>query len=241
MERLAALITQRHSGAAHQHGIVAVSGVEDIQPYAQTLKDMEFTALRELTTSKVANAYGVPAVFLNQKGTSKYTTINAEERQFYNGRIKPLQDIVAEIFTEDIIHSFDPELAFYFNAPDFNDTDAIRKDALLANAAGILDDDEIRETYFFLPKKTPEQLKADEAKRQAAQAQFKPADTQPATTPTADTPATDTAPKDQAGTEATQAPAKKSVSKAFTRDAIEALRGYCQVKSGRVMRWRLVA
>jgi HK97 family phage portal protein len=220
VERLSALINQRHTGAAHQHGIVAVSGVEDIQPYAQTLKDMEFTALRELTTIKVANAYGVPAIFLNQKGTSKYTTINAEERQFYNGRIKPLQDIVAEIFTEDIIHSFDPELAFYFNEPDFNDTDAIRKDALLANAAGILDDDEIRETYFFLPKKTPEQLAADDARRQAAQAQFQPADTQPAT----ETPATDTAPKDEAGTEATQAPAKKSVSKRFTQPQIEALR-----------------
>ncbi len=224
VERLAALITQRHSGAAHQHGIVAVSGVEDIQPYAQTLKDMEFTALRELTTIKVANAYGVPAVFLNQKGTSKYTTINAEERQFYNGRIKPLQDIVAEIFTEDIIHAFDPELAFYFNEPDFNDTDAIRKDALLAHADGILDDDEISETYFFLPKKTPDQLKADEARRQAAQAQFQPADTQPATTPTTDTPSTDTTPKDEAGTEATQAPAKKSVSKRFTQPQIEALR-----------------
>ncbi len=230
VERLAALITQRHTGAAHQHGIVAVSGVEDIQPYAQTLKDMEFTALRELTTIKVANAYGVPAVFLNQKGTSKYTTINAEERQFYNGRIKPLQDIVAEIFTEDIIHSFDPELAFYFNEPDFNDTDAIRKDALLANAAGILDDDEIRETYFFLPKKTPDQLKADEAKRQAALAQFQAqAAKQPNDTATTDTPAPDTAPKDQAGTEATQAPAKKSVSKRFTRDAIEALRAEREV------------
>ncbi len=194
VERLSALINQRHTGAAHQHGIVAVSGVEDIQPYAQTLKDMEFTALRELTTIKVANAYGVPAIFLNQKGTSKYITINAEERQFYNGRIKPLQDIVAEIFTEDIIHSFDPELAFYFNEPDFNDTDAIRKDALLANAAGVLDDDEIRETYFFLPKKTPEQVAADEARRQAALAQFQAqAAKQSNDTATGDKPATDTA------------------------------------------------
>jgi len=225
VERLAALITQRHTGAAHQHGIVAVSGVEDIQPYAQTLKDMEFTALRELTTIKVANAYGVPAIFLNQKGTSKYNTAAAEERQFYNGRIKPVQDIVAEIFTEDIIHSFDPELAFYFNEPDFNDTDAIRADALKANQAGILDDDEIRERYFFLPKKTPEQLKADEARRQAARQQFQPADTATPTTgsnPT--TPATDKQPDDTAGTSATSAPAKKSVSKGFTQPQIEALR-----------------
>ncbi len=217
VERLASIINQRHAGASQQHGIVAVSGVEDIQPYAQTLKDMEFTALRELTTIKVANAYGVPAIFLNQRGTSRYTTINAEERQFYNGRIKPLQDLVAEVFTEDIIHSFDPELAFYFNEPDFNDTDAIRADALKANATGILDDDEIRETYFFLPKKTPEQLKADEARRQAAET--------PATTgsnPT--TPATDKQPDDAAGTSATTAPAKKSLSKGFTQPQIETMR-----------------
>ena len=223
VERLSALINQRHTGAAHQHGIVAVSGVEDIQPYAQTLKDMEFTALRELTTIKVANAYGVPAIFLNQKGTSKYNTVSAEERQFYNGRIKPVQDIVAEIFTEDIIHTFDPELAFYFNEPDFNDTDAIRADALTANQAGILDDDEIRETYFFLPKKTPEQLAADDAKRQAAQQQFQPADTTTAgSSPT--TPATDKQPDDAAGASATTAPAKKSLSKVFTQPQLEALR-----------------
>lgn len=222
VERLSALINQRHTGAAHQHGIVAVSGVEDIQPYAQTLKDMEFTALRELTTIKVANAYGVPAIFLNQKGTSKYNTVSAEERQFYNGRIKPVQDIVAEIFTEDIIHAFDPEFAFYFNEPDFNDTDAIRADALKAHADGILDDDEIRETYFFLPKKTPEQLAADEAKRQAALEQFQvQAAKQPANTATGDKPATETAPKDQAGTEATQAPAKKSTSGGNLSDVID--------------------
>jgi len=223
VERLASIINQRHAGASQQHGIVAVSGVEDIQPYAQTLKDMEFTALRELTTIKVANAYGVPAIFLNQRGTSRYTTINAEERQFYNGRIKPLQDLVAEVFTEDIIHSFDPELAFYFNEPDFNDTDAIRADALKANVAGILDDDEIRETYFFLPKKTPEQLKADEARRQAAQVQVQPADTG-TTGSGVTTPATDKQPDDAAGTSATTAPAKKSVSKGFTQPQIEAMR-----------------
>ncbi len=223
VERLASIINQRHAGASQQHGIVAVSGVEDIQPYAQTLKDMEFTALRELTTIKVANAYGVPAIFLNQRGTSRYTTINAEERQFYNGRIKPLQDLVAEVFTEDIIHSFDPELAFYFNEPDFNDTDAIRADALKANATGILDDDEIRETYFFLPKKTPEQLKADEARRQAAQVQVQPADTG-TTGSGVTTPATDKQPDDAAGTSATTAPAKKSLSKRFTRPHIEAVR-----------------
>jgi HK97 family phage portal protein len=225
VERLAALITQRHTGAAHQHGIVAVSGVEEITPYAQTLKDMEFTALRELTTQKVSTAYRVPKFMLNLKGAHDLATSSVQERQFFNSTIKPLQDLVAEVFTEDIIHSFDPELAFYFNEPDFNDTDALRTDALKANEAGIIDDDEVREQYFFLPKKTPEQLAADDAKRQAAQAQFQAqTDTQPATTPTTDKPAADTTPKDQAGTEATQAPAKKSVSKRFTQPQIEALR-----------------
>jgi len=148
-----------------------------------------------------------------------------QERQFFNSTIKPLQDLVAEVFTEDIIHSFDPELAFYFNEPDFNDTDALRTDALKANEKGIIDDDEVRERYFFLPKKTPEQVAADDARRQAAQAQFQAqSDTPPSNTPTTDKPATDTTPKDQAGTEATQAPTKKSVSKGFTQPEIEAIR-----------------
>jgi len=79
-----------------------------------------------------------------------------------------LQDQIAEIFTEEIIHSFNPEFQFLFNEPVFHDPDAIRKDALVANTQNIIDDDEIRETYFALPKKTPEQIAADEARRQTA-------------------------------------------------------------------------
>ncbi len=224
VERLASIINQRHAGASQQHGIVAVSGVEDITPYAQTLKDMEFTALRELTTQKVSTAYRVPKFMLNLKGAHDLATSSVQERQFFNSTIKPLQDLISEVFTEDIIHAFDPELAFYFNEPDFNDTDALRGDALKANAAGIIDDNEVRETYFFLPKKTPEQLAADDAKRQAALAQFQPADTTPPTTATDATPSDATKPDDGAGTSATASPAKKSLSKAFTRNAIEALR-----------------
>ena len=225
VERLASIINQRHAGASQQHGIVAVSGVEDITPYAQTLKDMEFTALRELTTQKVSTAYRVPKFMLNLKGAHDLATSSVQERQFFNSTIKPLQDLVAEVFTEDIIHSFDPELAFYFNEPDFNDTDALRTDALTANAAGIIDDDEVREQYFYLPKKTPEQLAADEKKRQAAQQQFQSADAAtPPTSATDTTPSDATKPDDGAGTSATASPAKKSVSKGFTRNAIEALR-----------------
>ena len=225
VERLAALITQRHTGAAHQHGIVAVSGVEEITPYAQTLKDMAFTALRELTTQKVSTAYRVPKFMLNLKGAHDLATSSVQERQFFNSTIKPLQDLVAEVFTEDIIHAFDPELAFYFNEPDFNDTDALRTDALKANQAGIIDDDEVREQYFFLPKKTPEQLAADDAKRQAAQQQFQPAEAAAtATGTTTTTPAKDKQPDDAAGTSATTAPAKKSLSKGFTQPQIETMR-----------------
>ena len=161
-------IKQQHTGASHHHGITVVGGVKEIVRMEQTLKDMEFTQLRALTTEKVANAYGVPKLFLNQKDAADYATSDVQERMFYASTIKPLQDLVAEILTEEIIHTFADDLAFYFNEPDFNDANEVRTDALVAQTQHVLTDDEVREHYFNLPKKTPEQRKA-EADQQAAQ------------------------------------------------------------------------
>lgn len=215
-DRISALIKQKHTGANHQHGIMTVSGVEKIEPYAQTLKDMEFSALRELTTQKVATAYRVPKYMLNLKGNNDLATAAKQEKQFYNGTIKPLQDIIAEVLTEEVIHTFDPELAFYINEPDFNDADQMRKDALVAASKGIIDDNEMRTRYFSLPPKTPEQLAAEEEARQALAAQMQAKKPQPG--------ATQDKPDEEAGTEATDAPAKKSVVKALSSDDIEAIR-----------------
>jgi HK97 family phage portal protein len=131
-ERVSSLIKQKHTGARNAHGIMTVSGVEKVEQYSSNLKDMEFTQLRTLTTEKVATAYRVPKFMLNQKESADLATSAVQERQFFNGTIKPIQDIIAEVLTEEVIHTFNDELAFYFNEPDFNNADQLRKDALTA-------------------------------------------------------------------------------------------------------------
>ena len=214
----AAQIKQRYTGAAHTHSLMTLGGVRDVKPWGQTLKDMEFSELRALGTEKVANAYGVPKLFLNQKDAADYSTSDVVERMFYTTTIRPVQDLAEEIFTEDIIHAFNDEYAFYFNEPDFANADTLRRDALQAENQGIVTDDEVRERYFSLPKKTPEQRAEEEAARQAAVAQMQPTDA-PAK-PKADQGEADT----QAGSEAENAPAKKRITKALSKDEIEVIR-----------------
>jgi HK97 family phage portal protein len=218
LRRAATLIRERYTGASHTHSLMALGGVKDVKPWGQTLKDMEFSELRALGTEKVANAYGVPKLFLNQKDAADYSTSDVVERMFYTTTIRPVQDLVEEVITEEIVHAFNDEYAFSFNEPDFANADTLRRDALQAEHQGIMTDDEVRERYFSLPKKTPEQRAEEEAARQAVAAQMQPKDA--LATPQADQGEADT----QAGSEAENAPAKKRVSKALAHDDIEAIR-----------------
>jgi SPP1 gp7 family putative phage head morphogenesis protein len=188
-----------------------------VKQWGQTLKDMEFEVLRRLGTEKVANAYGVPTLFLNQKGSADYATSDVVERLFYNTTIRPVDDLVEEILTEEVIHSFNDEFAFYFNEPDFADADQMRRDAMQAENQGILYDDEVRERYFALPKKTLEQRAEEEKARQAVAAQMQP---QGDAGKHVDAGEAD----DEAGSEAEDAPTKKRVSKALTPTEIEDIR-----------------
>jgi len=79
-EKLVRQLNEKHVGAGKAHQVVAAQGLDGVTAWGNNLKDMEFVALREMTTIKVANAFGVPAIFLNQKGTSKYNTAPVEER-----------------------------------------------------------------------------------------------------------------------------------------------------------------
>jgi HK97 family phage portal protein len=214
MTRAADMIRDKYAGARHHHSLMALSGVKDVKPWGQTLKDMEFSELRALATEKIANAYGVPKLFLNQKDAADYSTSDVQERVFYTTTIRPIQDLIEEVITEEIIHAFDDAFAFRFNEPDFADTNELRKDALIAENQGILYDDEVREKYFALPKKTPEQRAEEERAKQQFGQQL-----QPQSTPQSETGEAD----DEAGTEAEESP-KKSVSKALTPTEIEAIR-----------------
>ncbi len=155
-EDVTKMVKQVHTGTANRHKLLTLFGVEGIEQYGHSLKDMEFTLLRSLTTDKVATAYGLPSLFLNQKGAARFATADTEERFFYNTTIKPLQDQEAEAITEEVIHEIDPELKFSYNEPNFADPDQMRRDALEAQGKGILDDNEVRTRYFDFPAREEE-------------------------------------------------------------------------------------
>jgi HK97 family phage portal protein len=205
----AEMIKQGHTGADKRHKLLTFAGVDDIKPWAQTNHDMEFHVLSELTTEQIANAFGVPKLFLNKKDAADYATSAAQERRFYNTTIKPLQDQIAEIMTEEIIHEINPDLKFVFGEPDFNDPDKLRTDALSLYGKNdkVIDANELRTKYFGLEAKDPDELEADPV----------------------EAPKTDTGAQQQETDEATQAPdkqttgAKKHVTKALTSDEQDAL------------------
>ncbi len=200
------MIKQAHTGAKNRHQLLTLFGLEGVEPYGHSLKDMEFTLVRSLTTDKVATAYGLPSLFLNQKGAARFATADTEERFFYNTTIKPLQDQQAEAITEELIHEIDPELKFSYNEPDFADPNEMRKDALEAQGKGILDDNEVRTRYFDFPAREEEEPEKEQS--------------------------SDTADDDQESDEATEAPDQqaKRTTKAINHDEVrnrraEALEG----------------
>src|SRR4029078_3032990 len=52
-ERVKSLIQHTPTGANHQHGIMTVRGVDKVEQSSSTLKEMEFTALRDLAAIRV--------------------------------------------------------------------------------------------------------------------------------------------------------------------------------------------
>lgn len=124
-------LSKRHAGAAMWHRLMALVGVKDVKTWGNTLKDMQFTDLRALATRKIATAFGVPNIFLNQReSTGDQSTSEVMERQLYKNKGKKLQKILNAMITEDLVQSFDERLQFVFNPPDFSDADALRRDAL---------------------------------------------------------------------------------------------------------------
>lgn len=213
-KRLNKMITQAHAGTSKWHKLMAIMGIKDIKPWGNTLKDMQFTELRELTTSKIATAYGVPKMYLNQKNSADYATSDVLERDLYNNKGRMLQSLLNELITEDLIQSFNQNLKFQFGVPQFGDADSMRKDALALYAANpkAIDINELREKFFALPQLAETELE-DEEEEDGTD-----------TTPEDNTADTETnAPEETDGEPASSKKTIKALTKAINPDDLDAL------------------
>ena len=200
-------INANHKGVSKWRKLLAISQVNKVEPYGNTLKDMEFSQLRDLATTKVAAAFGVPKFLLGMKDAADFATSDVLERQFYTTTIKPLQDVIEEVMTEDIIHAFDPELKFEFNQPELRSPDAVSTTLLSAHDKGIVDDDEIRQIVLNLPPK-----------------ELDPNVEEDSTTTTGSDSANDAEDNaDEAGADATNAPDKKPAKNPAKKAVIKSL------------------
>jgi len=137
-----------HTGASQQHKLLALAQVKDFKPWTMSLRDLEYSKLRDLATSKVTTAYRIPKVLLGHHNAGDYATTKFLIRDTYLNTYQPIQGLIAEIITERLIHLINPELKWELNTPDASDPDDIRKDQIAAKAANILTSDEVRHDSF---------------------------------------------------------------------------------------------
>lgn len=143
-------IEQRHQGAGKRHGVMAVSHAKDIKPYSLTLKDMEFTALRGLTTSKVSTAYRIPLLLLGHHNAGDYASSDILYREVHESTFRPNQEYLEQLLTEALLHTIDPDLRFAFNQRDFSNPEKRRGDLLEARRQRIVTRNEVRTIGFGL-------------------------------------------------------------------------------------------
>jgi hypothetical protein len=147
-EVMTGLINQKHTGADKRHKVMALSRVRDFKPYTLTPKEMDFLGLRNLPTKKVTTVTGVPEFLLGNHNTGDYASGKFLVREFHETIVTPVQEIFAEGFSENLVHTVNDELKLYFNKPDASDPDDRRKDQMQAKSTGILTANEVRQDAF---------------------------------------------------------------------------------------------
>lgn len=141
-------IRQGHTGADNRNKLLALARVRDFKPYSISPKEMDFLGLRKLATEKVTAVMGVPKVLLGNHNSGDYATTKFLVREMHQNVFEPVQAIISEIITEDLIHSINPDFEYVLNKPDASDPDVLRKDQMAAAQQGILTNDEVRRDSF---------------------------------------------------------------------------------------------
>ena len=138
-------LKKQFSGGANRHKVSTNVGIKDIKTIGQSNKDMEFISLRQFTTDKVCAGLSVPKTILGYHDGVNYSTADNHYRTFIEETIRPLEDLIAEKFTEIIAKFFPNEdIRFCFvDDRDFDRTAKIDEYIKMLNN-GLITIDEIR-------------------------------------------------------------------------------------------------
>lgn len=106
-------LKNQFSGWSNQHKVSASNWIKDVKVIGSTMKDMEFSTLRWLTTEKVCAALWVPRTILWYSDWINYSTSDNQYRKYIENTIRPLQNEVEDIFNR-LIARIDPTVTFKF-------------------------------------------------------------------------------------------------------------------------------
>ena len=77
--------------------------VKEIKSLRLTQRDMEFGAMRKMTTEKICSSFGVPKAILNYTDGVNYANGDAQDRKFWEGTINPLQGQLSDFYNNQIL------------------------------------------------------------------------------------------------------------------------------------------
>lgn len=92
-----------HRGAENRHKSAVLAGVKEIKTISVTPKDMEFSALRRLTTEKVCAAMGVPKTILNYTDGVNYSNGREQFRVFRELTVDPDERLLEQWLTANLL------------------------------------------------------------------------------------------------------------------------------------------
>lgn len=119
-------LKKQFAGGANRHKVSTNVGIKDIKTIGQSNKDMEFISLRQFTTDKVCAGLSVPKTILGYHDGVNFSTADNHYRTFIEETIRPLEDLIADKFTE-IIAKFFPNENIRFCFVDDRDFDRTAK------------------------------------------------------------------------------------------------------------------
>jgi HK97 family phage portal protein len=108
-----AQLKKQFSGWENKHRISASSGIKDVKVLGNSIKDMEFVALRWFTTERICASMWVPKTILWYSDNVNYSTSDNHYRKYIKNTIYPLSYSVEYIFNK-LISIIDPNIKFEF-------------------------------------------------------------------------------------------------------------------------------
>lgn len=139
-------LQEKLKGAENRHKSLGMKGLKEIKTISITNKDMEFMALRKLSTEKVCAAFGVPKSILGY--TEDVNLANGEEqtKKFWESTVQPLEEVLAEFINRVFLPSIGiDDIKFCFENRSFDNREWNEASTRADMQLGIMTVNEVRE------------------------------------------------------------------------------------------------